>query len=147
MTQKSQFGHHPTTLSGYIFTTKACIDNRKKKLVKQQYLFHMFPQYGHLQPISGWDRSDIVCGTPSNFNGFRVFAALLHGTPVVGVSWTLRRWSDGAIYIWQGGHHVGHWPTFQLSRVKLSQLSWVLCRMLFCRFYYDSKVTVSKNIE
>jgi len=28
----------------------------------------------------------VVWGTPANFNGFRVFAALLHGTPVVGVS-------------------------------------------------------------
>jgi len=27
-----------------------------------------------------------VCGTPVNFNGFRVLAALLHGTLVVGVS-------------------------------------------------------------
>jgi len=24
----------------------------------------------------------------------------------------LRRSTDGATYIWQGGHHVGHWPTF-----------------------------------
>jgi len=32
----------------------------------------------------------VVWGTPANFNGFRVFAALLHGTPVVGVSQTLR---------------------------------------------------------
>jgi len=32
-----------------------------------------------------------VWGTPANFNGFRVFAALLHGTVVVGVSQTLRR--------------------------------------------------------
>jgi len=31
-------------------------------------------------------------GTPANFNGFRVLAALLHGTLVVGVSQTLRRW-------------------------------------------------------
>ena len=35
--------------------TKACIDNRKK-IVKQQYLLHMFPQYGALQCICGWDR-------------------------------------------------------------------------------------------
>jgi len=28
--QKSPSGHRPTTLSGYIFATKACIDNRKK---------------------------------------------------------------------------------------------------------------------
>jgi len=40
-----------------------------------------------------------VWGTPANFNGFGVLAALLHGTPVVGVSQTLRRWTEGAIYI------------------------------------------------
>ena len=34
--KKSPFWHHRTTLSGSIFATKACIDNRKK-LVKQQY--------------------------------------------------------------------------------------------------------------
>jgi len=30
----------------------------------------------------------VVWGTPANFNGFCVLAALLHGTPVVGVSQT-----------------------------------------------------------
>jgi len=55
-----------------------------------------------------------VWGTPvpANFNGFRVLAALLHGTLVVGVSQTLRRWTQGVTYIRQGGHYVGHWPTF-----------------------------------
>jgi len=48
--------HHRTTLSGYIFATKARIDNRKKKLVKQQYVLQMSPQYGELPPTSGWDR-------------------------------------------------------------------------------------------
>jgi len=33
----------------------------------------------------------LVWGTPDNFNGFRVLAALLHGTPVVGISQALRR--------------------------------------------------------
>ena len=33
----------------------------------------------------------VVWGTPANFNGFRVLAALLYGTVVVGVSQTLRR--------------------------------------------------------
>jgi len=32
----------------------------------------------------------VVWGTRGNFNGFRVLAALLHGTPVLGVSETLR---------------------------------------------------------
>jgi len=31
-----------------------------------------------------------VWGTPANFNGFRILAALLHGTLVVGVSQTLQ---------------------------------------------------------
>jgi len=53
-----------------------------------------------------------VWDTPTNLNGFCVLAALLHGTAVVGVSQTLRRWTEGATYIRQGGHHVGHWPTF-----------------------------------
>jgi len=53
----------------------------------------------------------LVWGTSANVNGFRVLAALLHGTLVVGISQTLRRWTEGATYIRQGGHHVGHWPT------------------------------------
>jgi len=54
----------------------------------------------------------VVWGTPANYNGVDVLAALLHGTPELGVSQTLRRWTEGATYIWQGGHHVEHWPTF-----------------------------------
>jgi len=50
-------------------------------------------------------------GIPANFDGFRVLAALLRGTLVVGVSQTLRRRTDNATYIRQGGNHVGHWPT------------------------------------
>jgi len=53
-----------------------------------------------------------VWGTPANFNGFRVLVALLHGTIVVGVSQTLRRWTEGATYIRQGIHHGEHWPIF-----------------------------------
>ena len=49
----------------------------------------------------------VVWGTPANFNRFRVLAALLHGTLVVGVSQTLRCWTEGATYILQGDHHVG----------------------------------------
>jgi len=33
----------------------------------------------------------VVSGTPTNFNGIRVLAALLHGSQVVGVSQTMRR--------------------------------------------------------
>ena len=54
----------------------------------------------------------LVWGTPANFNCFRVLAALLHANLVVGVSQALRRWTEGATYVRQGDHHVGHWPTF-----------------------------------
>jgi len=54
----------------------------------------------------------VVWGTPANFYGFRILAALLHSTPAVAVSQTLRRWTEGATYIRQGGHHFGHRPTF-----------------------------------
>jgi len=43
--------------------------------------------FGPLSPEIGSG----VWGTPANFNGFRVLAALLHGTLVVGVSQTLQR--------------------------------------------------------
>ena len=82
--KKSPFWHHRTTLSGYIFGNKACIDNRKK-LVKHQSLLHMV-NFGLLTAEICWR----VWGTPANFNGFHVLAALKHGTQqwVVGVSQT-----------------------------------------------------------
>jgi len=53
-----------------------------------------------------------IWGTPATFNGFRVMAALLHGSQVVSISQTLWHWTEGAAYVQQGNHHVGHWPTF-----------------------------------
>jgi len=49
----------------------------------------MSPQYGELHPLAA-EISPVVWGTPANFNGFRILAALLHGTPVLGVSQALR---------------------------------------------------------
>jgi len=45
----------------------------------------------------------VVWGTTVNFNGFRVLAALLHGTVVVFVSQALRRGTEVATYSRQGG--------------------------------------------
>ena len=86
--KNSPSGNQRTALSGYIFATKARIDNRKN--VKQQYLLQMPSQYGELGPLAA-EIVSLVWGTPANFNGFRVLAALLHGTLLVGVSQTLRR--------------------------------------------------------
>jgi len=86
------------------------ISTIEKKLVKSNIsptCPHNMANFGPLTAEIGSG----VWGTPANFNGFRVLAALLYGT-LVGVGETLRRWTEGATYIQQGGHHVGHWPTF-----------------------------------
>ena len=57
--KKSPSAHHRTTLAGYIFATKTCIDNRKKHL-------HMSSQYCELRPTSGWDLLASL-GHPSKF--------------------------------------------------------------------------------
>jgi len=88
----------------YIAATKACIDYRKKP-VKQEYLPTCCHNMVNFGPLMAEIRS-AVWGTPANFNEFRVLAALLHGTLVVGVIQTLRRWTEGGNYIRQGGHHV-----------------------------------------
>jgi len=69
-----------------------------------------------------------VWGIPANFNGYRVLISLLHGTLVVGVSQTLRRWIQGATYIRQGRHHVGHWPTscYLVVHIQTSSISLVV---------------------
>ena len=110
--QKSPSGHHRTTLSGYIFATKAHIDNRKK-VFKQRYVLHMSSQYGELRPTNGWDSSGSLrypCKLPRVSRLGSVTARHL----VVSVSQTLRRWTEGegATCVRQGDHHVGHWPTF-----------------------------------
>jgi len=59
------------------------------KIVKQQYLPHM-----SLNMVNFGQLADeiilLVWGTLANVNGFRILAALLHGTLVVGISQTLR---------------------------------------------------------
>jgi len=87
--KKSPSGHHRTTSSGYIFATKARIDNPKKNLSSSNISStrsHNMVNFGPLAAEIG----PVVWGTPANFNGFRVLAALLHVTPVLGVSQTLR---------------------------------------------------------
>ena len=81
--KKSPFWHHRTPLSGCIFAAEACIDNRIKNLLNTD-ISSTCPRnmvnFRLLTAAICWR----VWGTPSDFNGFRVLAALLHGTLVVG---------------------------------------------------------------
>jgi len=69
--------HLGTTLSGYIFATKARVDSRKKLLNGNvsPTCPHNTVNFGLLAAEICWR----VWGTPANFNGFRVLTALLHG--------------------------------------------------------------------
>jgi len=60
--------HHRTNLSGYIFATKARINNRQK-LVKQQYLLHMSYKTVNFGTLAAEIGSGVCC-TSANFNGF-----------------------------------------------------------------------------
>jgi len=64
---------------------------------------------GALGPQWNFDRCKIHCILDLHS---AILAALLHGTQAVCVSQTLRRSVEGATYIWQGGHHIWHQPTF-----------------------------------
>jgi len=85
--KSSQSVHHRTTLSGYIFGTKAYIDNRKKNLLNSNTSPTCPYNMVKFGPLAA-EIILLVWGTPANFNGFRILAALLHGTLVVGISQT-----------------------------------------------------------
>jgi len=86
-------GHHPTTLSGYVFATKACIVNRKKNLLGSNISSTCPHNMLNFGPLAA-EIVSLVSGATVYFNGFHVLAALLHGTLVVGVIQTaaLNRW-------------------------------------------------------
>ena len=64
-----------------------------------------------------------VWGTPANFNGFRVLAALLHGLSTSGRHPNFAALNRGRHLCSQGGHHVGHWPTFLVNDYISCQLT------------------------
>jgi len=75
--QNSPSAHRRTTLLNCILATKACIDNREKTIVKQQYLLHMSHNMANFGPLTAKIGLP-VWGTPSaNFNGFLVLPSLL----------------------------------------------------------------------
>jgi len=81
-----------------------------------------------------------VWGTPANSNRFRVLATLLYGSQVVSVSRTLRRWTEGATYVWQGDHHVGHCIVLVINSKKQ-----IMFQM--CHYVHYCTSTASCNIS
>jgi len=70
--KKSPSQHHRMTLSGYIFATKACINNRKENLLNSNTSCicpHNMVNFG---PLTA-EISSGVCSTPANFCGFALW--------------------------------------------------------------------------
>jgi len=106
----SPSGHHRTILSGYIFTTKACIDNRKKSFLSSNIFLtcpYNMVNFGPLAAEICWR----VCGSPANFNGFRVLAALMHGFLVVALNRGRHLYSAGRPSRWALAH-ISSWRFF-----------------------------------
>jgi len=76
VTKKSPSGHHRKNLSGYIFATKAHIDNRKKNFLSSN-ISSTCPHNMVNFSLLAAEIVSLVWGTPANFNGFRVLASLL----------------------------------------------------------------------
>jgi len=76
--KKSQSAHHHSTLSSYIFATKACFGNMLNSNISSRCPDNMV-NFGPLAAEIGWR----VWGTPANFSGFHVLALLLqwHRSP------------------------------------------------------------------
>ena len=94
--KKSPSVHHHTKLSGYIFATNACIDNRKKFLNSDisSTCSHNMVNFGLLTAEISWR----VWGTTANFNGFRLLALLLHRRRSTEVNQTLH--NVGCVLCW-----------------------------------------------
>jgi len=92
------------------------MDNRKKNLLSSNISSIRFHNMVNFGPLAA-EIVSLIWGTPATFNGFRVLAALLYGTPVVGVSQTaaLNR-----------GHHHGR------AAITLAHIL-VLCCIIFKR--------------
>ena len=69
-----------------------------------------------------------VWGTPANFNVFASWQRYCTHSKL-GVIQTLRRWTEGATYIRQGGHHVGYGPTF----------------LVICKIGHDNVISFDNN--
>jgi len=115
--------HHRTTLSGYIFETKAHIDSRKKNLLNSSISCacpHNMVNFVPLVTEIGFP----VWGTPANFKRFCILASLLHQRQSTDINQTL--------------HDV--WPSPELVHyIYISRGCCPLTEFDRCKIHFASK--------
>ena len=121
--------HHRTNLSGYIFATKALIDNRKNLLSSSIFstCAHNMVNFGPLAVEIG----PVVLGTAANFKGFRVLASLLQRRRSTEANQTLHGvWpSPGLVYTTY--IFTGPCPVTEFSRCRIHFASSKSCALVF----------------
>ena len=139
-------GHHRTTLSGYIFATKARIDNGKNLLSSNMSSTcpHNMENLAIMAEVG-----PVVWGTPANFNGFRVLAELLQRRCSTEANQTLHGvWpSPGLvqyIYIFGGSCRVAEFCQVQNSLCILQVLR---CRILVGLLHGSRAVGASQTLR
>jgi len=111
---------HPANFNGF-HVLAASLLHRRRSTEANQTLYDLWPSPGLVHYVYIFAGSCPVtefCQVQNSLcvlvlcSPIGLFATLLHCSRVVGVDQTLRRWAQGTAYIRQGGHYVGHWPTF-----------------------------------
>jgi len=123
---KNSPSSHLVQLSGYIVATKARMDNRKKNLLSSSISYRCPLNMVNFGLLAA-EIDPVVRGTPANFNGFHVLAALLHGSQVVTVSQTLRHWTDGATYVRRHLCSVGRPSRWALTHILVFSITSLIC--------------------
>jgi len=117
-----------------------------KKILKQQYLLHMSSQYGDPRPTNGWDRFGSL-GHPTNFNGFRVLASLLHQHRSTEVNQTLHGvWPSSGLVHYR--YILGLFPLTEFCQVQNSLCVQVLHSPILAALLHDTRaVGVSQTLR
>jgi len=141
--KNSPFGHYRTTLSSSIFAMKACIDNRKKKLVKHQYLLRMSSQYGELRSTNGWDQFTSLWH-PSKFQLVSRLAFLTAATSLTAgqpnFAWCLAVFCAGTLYRYI--HFWGSCPLTEFCQVQNSLYVQVLRSPILAALLHSTPAAV-----
>jgi len=131
--KNSPSAHHRTTLSDYIFTTNAHIDNWKKNLLNSNISLtcpHSMVNFGPLMA----EISSLVWGTPANFNGFRILALLVQQRCSTEANQTLHDvWPSPGLV-----HYIytfrGSFPVTDFAKCKIHFVS-KSCALLYYQHY------------
>ena len=146
--KKSPFWHHCTTLSGYIFGTKACINNQKINLLNSNTSSTCpdnIVNFSLLMAEICWR----VWGTPANFNGFASWQhycmALLY---CIVLQWASSKLCGiGRAAITFGiGPHSSFYVYFVQCRTCKMQLC-VIKERLLCRYFESAAESSDPSVR